>query len=92
MNSDICFLVLSHLLHVLGHVHVQQFYGICQSLTVGASLHHLIYNVLTDIVFPIFCHYLTWKNISGAYAQHKAFCHFNWISTGGLIDQSRKLG
>ena len=57
MNSDIRFSVLSHVLHVLGHV--QQFYGICQSLTVGASLYHLIYNVLTDIVFPIFCHYLT---------------------------------
>ena len=59
----------------------------------GASLHHLIYNALTDIVFPTFCHHLNLKNISEAYAQQKGFSRFNWTSTGGLkIDQSRKLG
>ena len=63
-----------------------------KTVIVGASLHRLIYNVLTDIVFPLFCHHLNLKNISQTYAQHKGFSHFNWTSTGGLkIDESRKL-
>ena len=48
-----------------------------KTVTVGASLHRLIYDVLTDIVFPIFCHYLTLKNTSQAYTQHKGFIRFN---------------
>ena len=47
-----------------------------KAVSLGASLHRLIYNVLTDIVFPIACHYLTLKNISGAYAQHKRLNRF----------------
>ena len=64
-----------------------------RTVTVGTNIYHLIYDVLTDIVFPIFCHHLNLKNISQAYAQHKGFRPFNWTSTGGLkIDQRRKLG
>ena len=48
-----------------------------ETVTVGASLHRLIYDVLTDIVFPIFCHHLTLKNTSQAYTQHKGFSRFN---------------
>ena len=48
-----------------------------KTVTMGASLHRLIYDVLTDIVFPIFCHYLTLKNTSQAYTQHKGFIRFN---------------
>ena len=48
-----------------------------KTVTVGASLHRLIYDVLTDIVFPIFCHHLNLKNISQAYDQHKEFNRFN---------------
>ena len=44
-------------------------------VTVG--LHRLINNLLIDIVFPIFCHHLTLKNISRGYAQHKGFRCFN---------------
>ena len=40
-----------------------------KTVIVGVSLHRLIYDVLTDIVFPIFCHPLNLKNISQAYAQ-----------------------
>ena len=59
----------------------------------GTNIYRLIYDVLTDIVFPIFCHHLNLKNNSQAYAQYKGFWPFNWISTGGLkIDQRRKLG
>ena len=64
-----------------------------KTVTAGTTLYHLIYDVLTDIIFPIFCHHLNLKNISQAYAQHKGFRPFNWTSTGGLkIDQRRKLG
>ena len=34
-----------------------------KTVTMGASLHRLIYDVLTDIVFPVFCHHLTLKKI-----------------------------
>ena len=44
-------------------------------VTAGAGLHRLIQ--LIDIVFPIFCHHLTLKNISRGYAQHKGFSRFN---------------
>ena len=64
-----------------------------KAVTVGTSLHHLIYNLLIDMVFLIFCHYLTLKNTRRGYAQDKGFSRFNWISTGGLmVDQNRKLG
>ena len=48
-----------------------------KTVTAGTSLHRLIYDVPTDIVFPIFCQHLTLKNISQAYAQHKGFRRFN---------------
>ena len=47
-----------------------------KTVIVGASLHRLIYDVLTDIVFPTFCHHLNLKNISEAYAQQKGFSRF----------------
>ena len=46
-------------------------------ITMGTNLHRLIYNVLIDIVFPIFWHQLTLKNIRGRYAQHKGISRFN---------------
>ena len=48
-----------------------------KTVPVGASLHRLIYDVLTDIVFPVFCYHLTLKNTSQAYAQHQGFSRFN---------------
>ena len=48
-----------------------------KTVIMGASLHRLIYDVLTDIVFPILCHNLNLKNISQTYAQHKRFSRFN---------------
>ena len=42
-----------------------------KTVTVGTSLHHLIYNLLIDMVFLIFCHYLTLKNTRRGYAQDK---------------------
>ena len=48
-----------------------------KTVIVGSSLHRLIYDVLTEIVYPIFCHHLNLKNISQAYAQHKGFSRFN---------------
>ena len=47
------------------------------TIIVGASLHRLIYDVLIDNIFPIFCHHLNLKNISQACAQHRGFSHFN---------------
>ena len=46
-------------------------------VTLGAGLHRLINNLLINIVFPIFSHHLTLKNISRGYAQHKGFNCFN---------------
>ena len=57
------------LVHAKLHLH--------KTVIVGASLHRLIYHVLTEIVYPIFCHHLNLKNISQAYAQHKGFSRFN---------------
>ena len=55
--------------HAKLHVH--------KTVIVGTSLHRLIYDVLTEIVLPIFCYHLNLKNISQAYAQHKGFnCMF----------------
>ena len=48
-----------------------------KTVNVGTSLHRLIHNVLIDIVFPVFCHHLTFKNIIQVYAQHKGFSRFN---------------
>ena len=48
-----------------------------KTVIVGASLDRLIYDVVTDIVFSILCHYLNLKNISQTYAQHKGFSRFN---------------
>ena len=63
-----------------------------KTVTVGATLYCLIYNLLITIAFPcIFCYQLILKNISRRYAQHKGFSCFNWTSANGLkIDQSRK--
>ena len=48
-----------------------------KTVIVDASLHRLIYDVLTEIVFPIFCYHLNLKNISQGYVKHKGFSHFN---------------
>ena len=54
-----------------------------KTVTVGTSLHHLIYNLLIDMVFLIFCHYLTLKNTRRGYAQDKGFSRFNWYQQVG---------
>ena len=51
--------------------------NLCADRTAGASLHRLIHSMLIDIVFPVFCHHLTLKNISQGYVQHKGFSSFN---------------
>ena len=40
-----------------------------KTVIVDVSLHCLLYDGLTEIVFPIFCHHLNLKNISQGYAQ-----------------------
>ena len=60
-----------------------------KTVTMGANLHRLIYNLLIAIVLSL---YISRSVICRGYAQHKGFGRFNWKSTSVLkIDQSRKL-
>ena len=44
-----------------------------KTVTVGANLYRLLYNLLIGIVFPyIFCYQLTLKNFSRGFAQQKS--------------------